>query len=304
MVLLRIAIGWHLCYEGMGKIQSHRTEVKPFSAEMYLRNSAGPLSPYFREMVGDFHGLAKLDYDSVLASWKAHVDRIATDYKFAADQRTRADALFNAEAEKLKEYLNGETTKVEIAQYREKVAEWEEAGRRPMPAFELAGHKKVQGELFAEKQKLTTPVVAQTKQLDSEIRALFSPEQGLMTPPIDWKGMPDLERINLTTMWGLTIFGGCLMVGLFTRTAALGSAVLLLMFYFAMPPWPGLPPNPMAEGSYLIVNKNLIEAIACLMLATTSSGVWGGLDALIRGLITRPIFGVGKGEIRDWGDDF
>ena len=55
------------------------------------------------------------------------------------------------------------------------------------------------------------------------------------------------------------------------------------MIYLSMPPWPGLPPNPKAEGHYLIVSKNLIELIACLVIATTPSGHWIGLDALFFG---------------------
>ena len=55
------------------------------------------------------------------------------------------------------------------------------------------------------------------------------------------------------------------------------------MIYFSMPPWPGLPANPKAEGHYLIVSKNLIELIACLVIATTPSGHWIGLDALFFG---------------------
>ena len=50
-----------------------------------------------------------------------------------------------------------------------------------------------------------------------------------------------------------------------------------------MPPWPGLPPNPKAEGHYWIVSKNLVELIACLLIATTASGHWFGLDALFFG---------------------
>jgi hypothetical protein len=50
-----------------------------------------------------------------------------------------------------------------------------------------------------------------------------------------------------------------------------------------MPPWPGLPVNPKAEGHYLIVSKNLIELIACLVIATTPSAHWVGLDSLFFG---------------------
>src|SRR6185437_8355820 len=55
------------------------------------------------------------------------------------------------------------------------------------------------------------------------------------------------------------------------------------MIYLSMPPWPGMPPNPKAEGHYFIVSKNLIELIACLVIATTPTGYWIGLDALVFG---------------------
>jgi hypothetical protein len=40
----------------------------------------------------------------------------------------------------------------------------------------------------------------------------------------------------------------------------------------------------MTEGKYLFVNKNLIEAIALLALATLRSGYWFGVDALLRSI--------------------
>ena len=55
------------------------------------------------------------------------------------------------------------------------------------------------------------------------------------------------------------------------------------MIYLSMPPWPGLPPNPKAEGHYWIVSKNLVELIACLLIAVTASGYWFGLDPLFFG---------------------
>jgi hypothetical protein len=55
------------------------------------------------------------------------------------------------------------------------------------------------------------------------------------------------------------------------------------MIYLSMPPWPGLPLNPRAEGHYFIVSKNLVELIACLVIAATPNGHWIGLDALLFG---------------------
>jgi hypothetical protein len=59
------------------------------------------------------------------------------------------------------------------------------------------------------------------------------------------------------------------------------------MLNLAMPPFPWLPPNPRAEGHYYFVDKNLIEMLALLALATTRSGRWAGLDALLQFLSPR-----------------
>jgi hypothetical protein len=84
-------------------------------------------------------------------------------------------------------------------------------------------------------------------------------------------------------MYGLCAMGICLILGFLTPFAALCAAGFLAMIYLSMPPWPGLPPNPKAEGHYWIVSKNLVELIACLLIATTASGHWFGLDALFFG---------------------
>ena len=61
LVLLRIAIGWHFLTEGLEKVDSTRYGKQPFSAEIYLRNSVGPLAPQFRGMLPDADGAALLD---------------------------------------------------------------------------------------------------------------------------------------------------------------------------------------------------------------------------------------------------
>jgi hypothetical protein len=64
-------------------------------------------------------------------------------------------------------------------------------------------------------------------------------------------------------------------------------AYLLFMFFLAMPPLPGWPESPRAEGHYLFINKNVIEMLALLTLATTRSGRWAGLDGLLQFLRPR-----------------
>jgi uncharacterized membrane protein YphA (DoxX/SURF4 family) len=96
-----------------------------------------------------------------------------------------------------------------------------------------------------------------------------------------------LDWSDFLVKWGILVTGALLLLGLFTRTACLAGALLLLSFFLAMPPLPGWPESPRAEGHYLFINKNIIEMLALLTLATTASGRWVGLDGLVQFLRPR-----------------
>ena len=90
---------------------------------------------------------------------------------------------------------------------------------------------------------------------------------------------PTLLTISdYTNMWGLTIVGLCLLLGLFSRYAALGGMVFISLYYLFAPPFLGLEYSRPGEGSYIIVNKNLIEACALWVLFTFPTGHVIGLD--------------------------
>ena len=59
-----------------------------------------------------------------------------------------------------------------------------------------------------------------------------------------------------------------------------------MMFYMAMPPWPGVQELPSIEHN-LIVNKVLVEMLALLAIAALPSGKWFGVDAIVSVLIHR-----------------
>ena len=104
-------------------------------------------------------------------------------------------------------------------------------------------------------------------------------------PPLRVEDTRMLDIADHTVAWGLTLAGLGLLLGCFTRFSCLVGAILLLLFYLALPPLPGLPDNPMVEGKYLFVNKNLIEVLALLVLATTASGRWLGIDGLLSNIV-------------------
>ena len=96
-----------------------------------------------------------------------------------------------------------------------------------------------------------------------------------------------LDNANLITMYGLTIVGALLILGLFTRLASVGGMAFILLFYLCNPPFVGYFYTIPTEGSYLIVNKNLVEVCALAVILLTRSGLFAGLDRILHGLFFR-----------------
>ncbi len=96
-----------------------------------------------------------------------------------------------------------------------------------------------------------------------------------------------LDRADLITMWGLTIVGVLLVLGLLTRLSSLGAIGFLVLFYAANPPFVGYFYSLPAEGSYLIVNKNLVELCALVVVFLTGSGRFAGVDGIVHALFAR-----------------
>jgi thiosulfate dehydrogenase [quinone] large subunit len=90
---------------------------------------------------------------------------------------------------------------------------------------------------------------------------------------------PLLPYVDMAMPIALATVGLALTLGLFTRAACIGALGLLALFYLSAIPTAGVP-QPGAEGAYLLVNKNLIEAAAVAVLLTFRTGRIAGLDLL------------------------
>lgn len=90
-----------------------------------------------------------------------------------------------------------------------------------------------------------------------------------------------LAVVDFLNTWGLIAIGAGLILGLFTRTAAISGAILVFTYYLSNPPLIGLEYAMPSEGNYLVVSKTLIESVALVMLAIFPSGLFAGLDMLI-----------------------
>ena len=87
---------------------------------------------------------------------------------------------------------------------------------------------------------------------------------------------------DFLNQWGLVLIGISLMLGLLSRWACVGGMFLLALYYFANPPFIGLNGGSYTEGSYLIVNKNLIEFFALWVLFHFQSSKVFGMDRFFK----------------------
>ena len=91
-----------------------------------------------------------------------------------------------------------------------------------------------------------------------------------------WLGSSDslMNVVDPLNMAALILIGIGLFLGLAIRISAVSGIALLMLYYFAHPPFGG---SLMAgsEGSLYIVNKNLIEALALVVLIFLNDKGWG-----------------------------
>lgn len=89
-----------------------------------------------------------------------------------------------------------------------------------------------------------------------------------------------ITTVDYLNMWGLTLIGAALMFGAFERVATVTAIVLLAFYYLAAPPF-GYQYAMPSEGSYLVVNKVLIELGALLVLLAHPTAKVFGLDYFV-----------------------
>ncbi len=244
--------------------------------------------------------------------WNTWFERFVNHYELDAEQRKAAEVKFE-EHQKL--LVNGLlTSKKSIekpspygapVKLEKSVAEWvADYGKYQQEAWDVetktlpATHdeyekkqvndriRSLKGDANRIRAALKRDVDQQTKDMQEAVRSVLTEEQWEKSNLSDSLQSALFQRdllgwTDFLVPLGLVIVGSCLILGLLTRTSCVVGAVLLLSFYLAMPPWPGTPENLRTEGHYLIINKNIVEMLALLTLATLPTGRWAGLDRLL-----------------------
>jgi uncharacterized membrane protein YphA (DoxX/SURF4 family) len=276
---------WFWVHEEVLKLTADQPEKEErFTSEEYLRASAGPFRGLFRSLVPDVDGLERLTKESAQARIDKRYDEIvrhfeSRGYPLTADQRAKLAAVRESLKASIAGTLADPMFQARVGDYRVLIGRL----RRDASSLDAPYSRE---RLDAGRKKLDTIAAELTAFVNEPLAELTAQAQALATVDQMKAGpaprpSPQTWLTDWLIKWGLTAMGLCLMLGLFTEVAAFAAAAQLAMFYLATPPFPSLPAAT-AGGHFLYVDRNLIEMIAALLIATAGTGRWAGLDVLLR----------------------
>lgn len=279
LVILRITIGYHFLSEGTDKYRAGNWTAKPFFA-----NAKGPFAGEFRKLVWDADGKIRLDKMQSQLVWASYRDQIATHYGFSDKQVGQAQLNYKSTVAQY-DYVVEENVN-EIEEFQLGVGRIDQLDQDPV----RSGVDSLAGQRETVRRELSQKIAPAFKQIDAiwenyetaqnqlatdeqleryQAYKLVKPRQQMMdTSVID----------DLVPYFDMTV-GWLLILGLFTPCAALaGAGFLGSVFLSQYPPSTG-------PGSS---NYQLIEGLACLVLAATGAGRFAGLDFFLH-LIVRKV---------------
>jgi uncharacterized membrane protein YphA (DoxX/SURF4 family) len=318
LVVLRLCLGCHFLYEGVWKIK-HADE---FTAEPFLSMAKGPLSGFFYAMIPDQNGRQRLTIDSgkdkdgkptqyvdtklVADRWSEIRQNLISSFnpgppagedarKIYEKFKTDSNVTLEKHQESLREYFAEKDTVHAIEVYFQSLDRFEadpEKGqsapfqkeRRWNRMMELRGEAKVWIDELQTRELAYLNALYDDMKSD-EYRAKFSHLPGTWKV---WK-WTQMQQINFAVTYGITAIGICLFLGFFTRLAALGGAAFMCFVVMTQPAWPTIYPFDLPQlGHALLINKDFIEMMALLVIASSPAGRWGGLDHFVHCLIVEP----------------
>lgn len=278
LVILRLSIGWHFHSEGSAKIRQGDWDAAPFFA-----NAKGPFAEDFRSLVWDRDGMLRRDPANTDWWLGMYREKAAAYYGFGEKE--------NEVSTKALEKVMVDLENI-LVDYNDDIVEYDLGNEHLQELNQTADRADVESlsgqieTMRTENDAKIKPVLKEIDDLwagyEATINGLAAPNQRAASPPI-LLGRPKAARIDTSVLNRIVPYfdlavGWCLLLGLFTPLAALAAAGFLGSVFLSQYP-PGTGPTSS--------NYQLIECMACLVLAGTGAGRFAGLDYFIHLFIRR-----------------
>lgn len=275
LVLLRVTIGWHFHSEGVEKYRQGDWDAAPFFA-----NAKGPFADHFHNIVWDHKGEYRRAAGTMEEHFQDFIDQAAVYYTLSDEQVTRAGDVLKATMESHKETLEEYAGDLEEFDLGLERLEKMKADAARTGVESLAGQIETVRKENNDKLK---PVMNDIDELwdgfEAQITAIGMENFYATDPPAPLvlqkfrTARIDTSMLNKFVPFFDLAIGWCLLLGLFTPVAALAAAGFLgSVFLSQYPPATG-PSSSMYQ---------LIECMACLVLAGTGAGRFAGLDYFLQ----------------------
>ncbi|MEE2938344.1 MAG: DoxX family protein [Planctomycetota bacterium] len=304
LVLLRITIGIHFYSEGIDKMS------REWSAAPFFANASGPFAADYHELVWDAEGRFRLNPEDVKRWLAGYRDRVGAHYGFDEAQVRQAQLNYAQAIEQYEWVLATNATEIEEFELgRARIARM--FGREPSEAAgdaaddDAAGNERIQREkdlrdsvasLGGQRDTIRKEWLGKAKPALSQIDTIAenyetmqnevaSDEQRQSRSPLPLvqprTNIIDTSVIDRIVPYFDVAIGLSLLLGFFTPVAALAAAGFLGSVFLSQ-----YPPASGPGSTYY----QLIECMACLVLAGTGSGRLAGLDYFLH-LIVRKTWG-------------
>jgi uncharacterized membrane protein YphA (DoxX/SURF4 family) len=285
LVALRLGIGWHFFQEGVTKIPDPN-----WTAAHFFTGSKGPLKPLFEMMVWDVDGKARLNYarvdggrpfidlDQTLGVWDQYRVKVAEHYGFDEAQQKAAKDVFDSWSRQLTWYfdVHGEDIVKYFHGLDRRDANRQQAALREVTSLREQA-EKIESDLSSERTGWLKQIDQLWASYDRALNNIATGPQreaGTSRLPKPAVGLLDTNTIDRIVPYFDALVGVLLILGLFTRLAALAGAGFL--FSIILTQWPGAP------GAQPVYYQT-IEMLGMLVLAAVAAGQFAGLDYVLYG---------------------
>ncbi len=261
-----------------------------FSAQGYLQNSQGPFRRLFRRVIPDLEGLDRLTPKEAQERVDKRYNEVVSHYRSAGvpltdEQKNKLATIRDNQKKWIEALFNDPEFLARLGDYKSMLEHAKSESGKLTANF-------TQERLMSDRTRMDTAGALLLGYVNEPLVELGLQAQKMATAEQMKAGTPPAPAapswfIDWCVKWGLVLMGLGMLLGLFTPWALAAAALQLAAFYFATPPWPGLPVAP-DGGHYLYVDRNLIELVAVLVLLAANTGRYG-LDALMQKYVWAPL---------------